>query len=176
MFIGNVARRGKRRKVCVEIDLRDIATIEQVIREKEAPMNHEALKIIKDPRFQKKAREVMGDIRYLDVLHHQYGKGRVVKIIDGMFRVLHEDGRTYLLTTKSYVRIPPPISIHNDGRDLVSCCKGFVTLGKALFKKDSWFVTVRNEIDGIYQGFESYKADTPTLALLRTIKAQMERE
>lgn len=69
------------------------------------------------------------------------------------------------------VRLPLPIDPVNPKRGLQGMCIGLVTLGKASFKYN-WFVQTREEVDGVYKGFYSFRGDTPELALLKALAHQ----
>ena len=76
-----------------------------------------------------------------------------------------------------FIRLPLPIDPVNPERGLWGMCDGVVTIGKQLFIKDSYFVSVRlTDEAGNYKKFVSFKGSTPTLALLHAIAAQIGQE
>lgn len=72
-----------------------------------------------------------------------------------------------------WIICPLAIDSDNPERGLWGMCDGVVTIGKQLFIKDSYFVSVRlTDEAGNYKKFVSFKGSTPTLALLRALAHQ----
>lgn len=76
-----------------------------------------------------------------------------------------------------WIICPLAIDSDNPERGLCGMCDGVVTIGRQLFIKDSYFVSVRlTDEAGNYKKFVSFKGSTPTLALLHAIAAQIGQE
>ena len=144
-------------------------------------MNKEALAILSMPSIQAFIRERMGVIQKRDSLIY-LGESCFVSetIHPSYYRLQFEsyqacNNHEKIFVDEKAIRIPRSIDDERPERGLAELVAGVVTIGKQLFIKDSYFVSIRiTDKDGNYKKFISFKGDTPLLALLRALEAQIE--
>lgn len=148
--------------------------------------DEESLKIASHPEMQKLFRERMGEWKAGDRYHcpndnpELFHKAKIIE--DGYFDSMKYDSEGKLGSFVNpepccpdvCIRLPLPIDPGSPERGLWVMCDGVVTIGKQLFIKGSYFVSVRlTDSDGNYKKFISFKGHSPAECLLKALAYQI---